>query len=184
MLLACTAWSAHKCRTTCPFAHLSRKTAPRLPTPCLEPGKCPARRSPLPSRRPLVSCYPTSPPRRLPFFPPSPSAPGSGAAMASLLRPLRSLRCSLAARGAALYSRRGCSRPCAAAGVAACAACSRQYRRGSPGVACATCPRQPRRSLRGVAAASPSLVLYVVLTARRRLASPSAVGNPDAVCVA
>jgi hypothetical protein len=34
---------------------------------------------------------------------------------------------------------------------------------------------QPRCSLRGVAAASPSLVLYVVRTTRRRLASPSTV---------
>jgi hypothetical protein len=116
----------------------------------------------------------------------STSRPELGGAASSQRGPRRAARTASAARsyrgprratqrggqrGSLAQPRHGCSWPCAAA----FATCPRQPRRGSPGVAFATCPRQPRRSLRGVAAASPSLVLYVVRAARRRLASPSAV---------
>jgi hypothetical protein len=76
-----------------------RRRSPRWPSGALAPGAHP----PLLAiaavdLRLLLVVY---------LFPPSPSVPCSRAAMSSLLRPLRSLRCSLATRGASLCSRRG-----------------------------------------------------------------------------
>jgi hypothetical protein len=164
------------------------------------------RRAPLQPGRGRATLAPA--PRRVPQTrgPRDGLQPARPCDLSSLLRPLRSLRCtwppavppcapgaavrSLArrlswiARGSLRNSRRGSLRGLPAAAPAwlarrslhdVCEACQRQPRRGSLGVACTTCPRQPQRSLRGIATTSPSLVLYVVRAARRRLASPCAV---------
>jgi hypothetical protein len=88
---------------------------------------------------------PAPAPRRLPFFPPSPSVPCSRAAMSS--------RCSLATHGAALCSRCGCSQPCAAAFSRLARGSLHSSRHGSLWLTRIS-PDVARRSLRDVPAAT------------------------------